>query len=233
MYTDKLVLSFLESYARKNDLEWVNSGRVSDDWKARLYEQRSTLRQFAIYDREIITVRFESDVPAQLKGALRLPKCAGGDALKHSRSHFVGGSGVCYSVEDAEVLGQLLDIYFQASGGRQLSEFAAQFESDVDRALKRTRKERRQRLASAPKKPRRMEVTTTVFLRNPDVVAEVTERAKGHCESCSRPAPFTRARNNTPYLEVHHRVPLALDGEDTVENAIALCPNCHRQRHYG
>ncbi|MEY8786001.1 HNH endonuclease [Citrobacter freundii] len=24
-----------------------------------------------------------------------------------------------------------------------------------------------------------------------------------------------------------------LKGEDSVENAIALCPNCHREAHYG
>ncbi len=39
--------------------------------------------------------------------------------------------------------------------------------------------------------------------------------------------------DKTPYLEVHHRIPLAKKGEDTVANAIALCPNCHRKSHYG
>ncbi|MFM0350878.1 HNH endonuclease [Paraburkholderia sp. RL17-347-BIC-D] len=28
-------------------------------------------------------------------------------------------------------------------------------------------------------------------------------------------------------------MPLAQGGPDTVANAIALCPNCHRERHYG
>jgi 5-methylcytosine-specific restriction endonuclease McrA len=35
------------------------------------------------------------------------------------------------------------------------------------------------------------------------------------------------------YLEVHHIIPLSENGEDSVDNAIALCPNCHRQEHYG
>jgi 5-methylcytosine-specific restriction protein A len=26
---------------------------------------------------------------------------------------------------------------------------------------------------------------------------------------------------------------LASDGDDTVENAVALCPNCHRRAHFG
>ncbi|MGH8437576.1 MAG: HNH endonuclease [Pseudomonas sp.] len=33
--------------------------------------------------------------------------------------------------------------------------------------------------------------------------------------------------------EVHHKVRLADGGLDTVENAIAVCPNCHRQAHFG
>ena len=46
-------------------------------------------------------------------------------------------------------------------------------------------------------------------------------------------APFNRDSNDTEYLEVHHKLPLAENGDDTVENAIALCPNCHRHAHYG
>jgi 5-methylcytosine-specific restriction protein A len=32
---------------------------------------------------------------------------------------------------------------------------------------------------------------------------------------------------------VHHRVRLADGGDDTTDNAVALCPNCHRKAHYG
>ncbi|BDZ92717.1 hypothetical protein VEE69_15940 [Escherichia coli] len=39
--------------------------------------------------------------------------------------------------------------------------------------------------------------------------------------------------DGTPFLEVHHIEWLSKGGEDSVENAIALCPNCHRQAHYG
>ena len=44
---------------------------------------------------------------------------------------------------------------------------------------------------------------------------------------------FNRKKDNTPYLEVHHIIRLADDGDDSVENAIALCPNCHREAHFG
>jgi 5-methylcytosine-specific restriction protein A len=42
-----------------------------------------------------------------------------------------------------------------------------------------------------------------------------------------------RASDGNPYLEVHHWIRLADGGEDTVNNAIAACPNCHRQQHFG
>lgn len=71
------------------------------------------------------------------------------------------------------------------------------------------------------------------FVRNPDVVAEVLERSHGACERCKAPAPFMRASDGSPYLEVHHIDFLANGGHDTVSNAEALCPNCHREKHYG
>jgi len=91
---------------------------------------------------------------------------------------------------------------------------------------------RRNRLSQAEKIPGKLSVTSTQFKRNPDVVAEVLERANGVCEKCRKPAPFVRASDLSPYLEVHHKRPLAEGGEDTVENAVALCPNCHRECHH-
>jgi 5-methylcytosine-specific restriction enzyme A len=105
-------------------------------------------------------------------------------------------------------------------------------ETAVERALKAPAQERRQRLASANRKPEHIVVLTRAFRRNPDVIAEVLLRADGSCEGCRKPAPFMRP-DGRPYLEVHHRQRLADGGEDSVENAIALCPNCHREHHYG
>ena len=92
---------------------------------------------------------------------------------------------------------------------------------------------RRERLKIAKKQPEKVAVLTMVFNRNPDVIAEVRERANGYCERCKAAAPFVRRSDNTPFLEVHHRIPLAQGGEDSVENALAVCPNCHRQAHFG
>jgi len=101
------------------------------------------------------------------------------------------------------------------------------------RSLITPREKRLDRLRTASKKPRSIKVVSTAFLRNPDVVAEVLYRADGKCEGCGSPAPFVRKSDGSLYLEVHHVVQLALGGDDTVDNAIALCPNCHRKSHFG
>ena len=92
---------------------------------------------------------------------------------------------------------------------------------------------RLKRLADASAIPDRVQVVSNAFRRNPDVIVEVLIRASGVCESCGQPAPFIRSSDRSPYLEIHHCVPLASGGEDTIENAIALCPNCHRRMHFG
>ncbi|WP_456386557.1 HNH endonuclease [Profundibacter sp.] len=57
--------------------------------------------------------------------------------------------------------------------------------------------------------------------------------ANGICEGCGNNAPFISKKDGTPFLEVHHVKPLAEEGDDTVENTLALCPNCHRKSHFG
>lgn len=102
----------------------------------------------------------------------------------------------------------------------------------VNQALADTSTQRRRRLTLATKLSRRIRVTSWEFVRNPDVIAEVLHRAEGRCESCGAAAPFTRSSDGSPYLEVHHKQRLADGGEDTIVNALALCPNCHRREHY-
>jgi hypothetical protein len=89
------------------------------------------------------------------------------------------------------------------------------------------------RLQNSSPDAQKISVVTTAFVRNPYVATAVLKRANGKCEACGKPAPFLRAKDGEPYLEVHHIVQLAKGGKDTVKNAQALCPNCHRRAHYG
>ena len=73
-------------------------------------------------------------------------------------------------------------------------------------------------------------VTSSLHVRDPYVAEYAKRRAKGVCQLCKQPAPF-KDKNGKPYLESHHIVWLADGGADTVENTVALCPNCHRKMH--
>jgi hypothetical protein len=121
------------------------------------------------------------------------------------------------------------------SGGNleDLSQLNAELERELSVSRKLSDSARRDRLARTKPMPERIDVRTSIFKRNPDVIIEVLIRAAGNCEGCKQPAPFSRASDGSPYLEVHHRTLLSQGGEDTVANAIALCPNCHRRYHYG
>ena len=78
--------------------------------------------------------------------------------------------------------------------------------------------------------PESTSVTSMVFKRDPLVCAYVLQEAGGKCELCDHPAPF-EDKDGDPFLEVQHVKTLAEGGADTAENAVALCPNCHRSLH--
>ncbi|WP_239686100.1 HNH endonuclease [Photobacterium swingsii] len=120
---------------------------------------------------------------------------------------------------------------FQAEETAELVQ--SKFENDVFKSLKLTRSERLKKIEEAPTKPRRIVVTTSIYQRNPYVVAERLTIADGSCEKCGQIAPFIRLKDSTPYLEVHHIKRLCDGGLDILENTTALCPNCHREMHFG
>lgn len=84
---------------------------------------------------------------------------------------------------------------------------------------------------SGNKTPSKSETTSTSYKRDPSVVAWVLNEAGDKCECCGGSSPFVKD-DGSPYLEVHHVVRLADNGPDTVDNAVALCPNCHRALHH-
>ncbi len=108
----------------------------------------------------------------------------------------------------------------------------ADFEKKVKESIQLSHDARRQRLELAENTPPKINIVTNTFKRNPDVVAEVLYRANGICGLCNQPAPFKKA-DGSPYLEVHHWTTLSEGGKDTIENAVALCPPCHKEAHFG
>lgn len=111
--------------------------------------------------------------------------------------------------------------------------FQKELDYAIEQSKKLTREVRMNRILNANKNLVQIRVAQIIFRRNSDVIAETLERADGICEACKNPAPFIRKSDNSPYLEVHHIKALSDGGQDTLENTIALCPNCHRRYHYG
>lgn len=124
------------------------------------------------------------------------------------------------------------ELYQDQQGKWCYRQVKSEFEEAVESAAKLPSSTRERILATESKTPVLTEVTTRVYKRSPYVIAEVLLRANGKCQSCRCDAPFLK-EDGTPFLEVHHIEWLSKGGEDSVENAIALCPNCHRQAHYG
>ena len=69
------------------------------------------------------------------------------------------------------------------------------------------------------------------YPRDPKVRDAVLARAKGCCEFCG--AQGFLKPDGKRYLETHHIIALAAEGADRVTNVIGLCPNDHREAHFG
>jgi hypothetical protein len=69
------------------------------------------------------------------------------------------------------------------------------------------------------------------YARDPRIRKKVESRSKGCCELCGK-LGFRRP-NGTRYIETHHIIALANEGEDRLSNVIGLCSEHHREAHYG
>lgn len=68
------------------------------------------------------------------------------------------------------------------------------------------------------------------YYRDQEIAEYAVRRAQGKCDLCNCNAPFLK-EDGTPYLEAHHVQWLSKGGEDSINNIVALCPNCHKRIH--
>src|SRR5699024_8811800 len=102
-----------------------------------------------------------------------------------------------------------------------LSETTIQHKQDIKEKQARSLDIKKlQKRAKNAEPPSERLVQTKSFTRDPYVIAYVKHLANGICDKCHQPAPFISQKDQTPYLEVHHKVPLSEGGLDTIENAI-------------
>jgi 5-methylcytosine-specific restriction enzyme A len=82
----------------------------------------------------------------------------------------------------------------------------------------------------APKKACSRVVTVVQITQNIYVAELARRRANGLCQLCDQPAPFLVPEGKS-FFDVHHIKWLSKGGHDTLNNTVALCPNCHRKMH--
>lgn len=97
-------------------------------------------------------------------------------------------------------------------------------------ARKLSDQELAKRATHSNKHPVNRKVSSSAYERNVYVAELAKRKANGICQLCNESAPFNK-RNGEPFLETHHVVWLSNGGEDSIENTVALCPNCHRKMH--
>lgn len=79
--------------------------------------------------------------------------------------------------------------------------------------------------------PERRAYVGTRYARDPRIRREVETRSNGCCELCGKRG-FEKP-DGRHYVETHHIIALANDGEDRLSNVIGLCPEHHREAHFG
>jgi 5-methylcytosine-specific restriction protein A len=129
----------------------------------------------------------------------------------------------------------LFHLNYQTTIEEQRSDFQQKIEDSQDMSLNERVEQIADSVSDIPKLKKEIIYS---YSRSPHVVAQALFRAQGKCEKCRENAPFLRKSNGTPYLEVHHKIPLSEQNNndsslDTLENVLALCPNCHRKAHFG
>lgn len=106
---------------------------------------------------------------------------------------------------------------------------------NIDRERKRrvsklTDEKLKCRATESPVIPGERNIISKRYDRDPYVAEWAKRRSNGICQLCRSLAPFNNPQGD-PYLETHHITPLAQGGTDTIDNTVALCPNCHRKMH--
>ena len=93
-------------------------------------------------------------------------------------------------------------------------------------------------LPDAPKvPPKRRNVVSSPYQRDPTVAAAALREAQHHCEADCNTELFVASATGLPYVEAHHLVPLSQQNAfskaslDVPANVVALCATCHAKIH--
>lgn len=82
------------------------------------------------------------------------------------------------------------------------------------------------------------EYVVTSFRRDAGIAAKAIEESGFKCQINNEHETFISGSSGKPYVEVHHLIPMAFSNDfeyslDNPVNLVVMCPNCHREIHYG
>jgi 5-methylcytosine-specific restriction protein A len=104
------------------------------------------------------------------------------------------------------------------------------FETEQKKAKRLSDSELLKRIKSINPIPSFRDVISKQIERSGYVSEYAKRRAGGFCQLCEKKAPFCNQKGE-PFLETHHITWLSRGGTDSIDNAVALCPNCHSKMH--
>lgn len=118
------------------------------------------------------------------------------------------------------------------SDGSVPEEYIAEYEKEKKKQVKKLSISQLQSQAvkSSSKTSSYRQATSKQYIRNQSIARYTKLKANGICELCEKPAPFFD-KDGEPYLESHHVLWLERGGADSIDNTVALCPNCHKKMH--
>ena len=118
------------------------------------------------------------------------------------------------------------------SGGIVPKEYINEYEKEKKKQVKKLSVDqlKNQAVKSSSKTSSYRQAISKQYTRNQSIARYTKLKANGICELCEKPAPFFD-KDGEPYLESHHVVWLERGGADSIDNTVALCPNCHKKMH--
>ena len=108
--------------------------------------------------------------------------------------------------------------------------YRAEAERRAKKAARLSDNELKNMIAKTRRKTGTRKTHAIQYDRDPYIAEWAKRRSGGICQLCDQSAPFLNSKGE-PYLESHHIIWLSKGGDDTIENTVALCPNCHRKMH--
>lgn len=183
------------------------------------FQRRQDIQIKELFTNNILTISYYG---SQREGSNRVVELRMG--LHDLISYFEVGDELLFATDNVNIF--IYNLSKLQNLGENSEDNGEQLYSQIDINLLR------QRVQNINVNPIQVKRSINVYSRNNALRALVKARANYCCEMPDCDYIGFEKSNGEQYIEVHHLIPLANGGEDSLLNTVALCPNCHRKMHY-